>query len=34
MDRSVLREVYDYWVGALASPDEIVPERITMWMRQ
>lgn len=34
MDRSVLRDVYDYWVGELASPDEINSERITMWMRQ
>jgi len=34
MDRSVLRDVYDYWVGELASPTEISPDRIAMWMRQ
>jgi uncharacterized protein (DUF924 family) len=34
MDRSVLRDVYDYWVGELASPTQISRERIAMWMQQ
>ena len=34
MDRGVLREVYGYWVGELASPEEISQERIGMWMQQ
>ena len=34
MDRSVLRDVYGYWVGELASPTEISRQRIAMWMQQ
>jgi uncharacterized protein (DUF924 family) len=34
MDKQVLNDIYSFWFGDAATPDDIDPERVAFWMRQ